>query len=143
MGRARVTIRIVDVDGSLRKFIRTFPQLTKDECTKAIRTTARRVLQRMEAKVAVGPDAPHLRDDLSYEVGNKSLFGRIGILEDAAQKLAAPGSDATQGEVAIMNEYKPDRQPFMGNSLRAEADAFAALVEKGLQAAVRSVSSGG
>lgn len=140
MGRARVIVRIVDVDGSLAKFIRQAPTVVRNECMAPVRGTSRAILRRMETKVQVGPEAPHLRDDLSAEV--KGLGGRIGILEDVADKPAAPGSDATQGEVALYNEYRPDRQPFMGNSARAEADSFQDGVAKALQRAARNLSSG-
>lgn len=140
MGQARVTIRVVDVDGSLAKFIRRAPSVVRDECSVAVRATARAILRRMEEKVHVGPDAPHLRDDLSYVA--EGLGGRIGILEEAADKPAAPGSEATQGEVALYNEFRPDRQPFMGNSARAEADSFEDGVAKGLQRAARNLSGG-
>lgn len=140
MGRARVSIRVVDVDRSLARFIRRFPGVVKGECATEVRQASRAVLQGMEGRVAVGPDAPHLKDDLSYEA--KGLVGRVGILEDAAGKQAAPGSDATQGEVASFNEWSPDHQPFMGNSARAAANDFAAGVAKALQRAARSMSGG-
>lgn len=140
MARARVTVRIVDVDGSLRRFIKKFPELVRAEAAKEVSTTARSVLKRIETRIAVGPDAPHLRDDLSYEA--KGLLGRIGILEDAAGKQAAPGSEATQGEVMLYNEFRPNRQPVLGNSVRAEANEFGARIAKALQRAVSSVSGG-
>jgi hypothetical protein len=120
------TTRIEDVGGSFARFIREAPKEARALCKAAVESTTFAVLQRMRATAPVGPDAPHMKTDLSMKV--RGLLGRVGILDSA--------------HVALYNEYLPNEQAFMRPAARAEQDTHTRRVKEALGQLERRLGSG-
>lgn len=102
-------ITVEDVGGSFAKFTRNAAPTLKKHLGSRIDKTAQAMVQRMKAMAPVGPDAPHIRDAIDYvRIGN---MAEIGIIDGGQQ--AGPHNLATLADVALYNEYSPNRQPFM------------------------------
>ncbi len=138
MKTERIEVEYVDVNGSLRRLARDAPSVLRKRLMPAVLLTAGRLAKRMAANAPVGPDAPHLRDTVTFT--QRGLSAEVGYIRDHyGADPAADGSDATNAEVAFYNEYVPNEQPFMRNSAHQESSAFveriseaAASIEKGL-----------
>jgi hypothetical protein len=126
------TTRIEDVGGSFARFIREAPKEARALCKAAVESTTFAVLQRMRATAPVGPDAPHMKTDLSMKV--RGLLGRVGILESQGE-----GDSA---HVALYNEYLPNEQAFMRPAARAEQDTHTRRVKEALGQLERRLGSG-
>lgn len=126
---ARITTVLEDVNGSFARFLRTAPKEFRQELAHVVKQTVFGVGQRMKANAPVGPDAPHIRNDV--ETTARGLGGKVGYL-----------TNPDQAAVALYNEFRPNKQPFMRKSAEDEAGEFRARATKALQKAGRSLSSG-
>jgi hypothetical protein len=121
-----------DADGSFGRFIANAPKECKELLKSAVQSTTFAVLQRMQATVPVGPDAPHIKEDLAYAV--RGLNGRAGILKGTGE-----GDSA---HIALYNEYIPNKQPFMRPAAKAEEGAFVRRTLEALGQLERRLGSG-
>jgi hypothetical protein len=118
-----------DVGGSFAAFKRNAPKVFRAALLEAVHKTTFAVEQRLHATAPVGPDAPHIRDEMTSQM--RGLTGRAGIFDNDEQ-----------AHVALFNEYSPNHQPFMRASADAEADEFLKRVTRALQLATMSLTSG-
>ncbi len=130
---------IEDVGGSFAKFLREAPRVARAHLHDAVEKTALALQQRMRAMAPVGPDAPHIRDAISYL--RRGQTAQVGLLE--ATQPAAPGSSATLAEVGLYNEYSPNKQPFMRPAADMEDRAFIRRVTDAVKQMERDLSGGG
>ncbi len=135
----KVTVQLEDVGGSFKKFLADAPREARARLHDAIEKTAFSMQQRMKALVQVGPDAPHIKDAITYR--RRGQRAEIGLL-DATQP-AAPGSDASMADVGLFNEYNPNRQPFMRPAAEAENADFTRRISEALRQVERDLSGGG
>lgn len=126
-------IYIEDVNGSFAAFIRNAPKEVKANLQHAVRITAFAVGQRMKANAPVGPDAPHIKDDIEVQNG-RGLSSKVGYF-------GGNGDDSDQLHIALYNEFKPNAQPFMRPAADDEASEFRQLAEVALKNAERSLST--
>ncbi len=87
----------------------------------------------------VGPDAPHIKDAVTYK--QRGQMALVGFL-DATQP-AAPNSEASMADVALFNEYVPNGQPFMRPAAEQEDADFRKRVTQAIQKMDRDLSGGG
>jgi HK97 gp10 family phage protein len=102
-----------DVNGSFARFIENAPKEVRMMAGAAVKTSTFALLQRMKASAPVGPDAPHIKDDLDMSV--RGMSGRAGIL-----KASGEGDSA---HIALYQEYgtrRHDDQRFMRPAAMAE-----------------------
>lgn len=121
----RISVEIEDVSGSFSRFMRTAPKLARQEVGAAVRLSAFGLGQRMKA-LAPRSDAqyaPHIQDQI--ESVTRGMSARVGILE--------PGSTGIEPDIALFNEYAPNRQPFMRPAAEAEASEFKRAIEIALK----------
>lgn len=128
-----------DTNGSFARFLRDAPKAMRNEIQAAVKTTCFAMQQRMRAQAPVGPDAPHIRDHVTYAV--RGLSGRVGFID--ATEAAGPHNTATLADVALYNEYTPNQQPFMRPAAEAEASDFTRRMKAAITNAERSLSGGG
>jgi hypothetical protein len=129
----QIRVTIEDVNGSFARFIQRAPKEVRSVLSGAVSKTTFAVWQRMHARVSVGPDAPHIKDDLEAKLPKRDgLNGRVGIFDNDAQ-----------AHVALYNEYRPNRQPFMRVSALDEESNFRNRATAALQQVERNLSGGG
>ena len=128
-----------DVGGSFARFVREAPKDMRATVQAAVKTTCFALERRMAAAAPVGPDAPHIRNYVKHEV--RGLNGRVGFID--ATDAAAPGSDASIGDVALFNEYRPNAQAFMRPSAELESSDFVRRVRDAIRRTERDLSGGG
>lgn len=122
-----VKATLEDVGGRFALFVRQGPAVYRKAVLPTVQATAFEVRARMRRGAPVGPDAPHIRDDVEVDVSElTALVGYITKPEQAA--------------VALYNEYRPNKQPFMRAALEDEADEFRRAVTKALHHAERALS---
>ncbi len=92
-------IVIEDVKGSFAKFIKNAHKTLEKHVETSIDKAAQSVVERMRSAAPVGPDAPHMRDAITYR--RRGKMAEIGIF------------DEEMAQVALFNEYSPNHQPFM------------------------------
>jgi len=136
---SRTEIELVDVNGSFAKFLREAPKVMRQCLYDALDKTAFAVGQRMRTKAPVGPDAPHIRDYVTQK--RRGLTAQVGYI-DATQP-AGPGNTATIAEVALFNEYMPNKQPFMKPAAREEEGNFLKRMKSAIGQVERDLSGGG
>jgi hypothetical protein len=123
------------------RFIRRAPAEFRTALSSCVRKAAEDVADRMEAFAPVGPDAPHIRDDIKVRgAKGKQLTARIGYFDRTP---SGGGGDATQPDVAMFNEYGKNNQAFMRPAANAEADNFAKRAIDAIRAAERSLKVSG
>lgn len=130
---------IEDVNGSFAKFLNDAPRVARAALHDAVEKTAFALAQRMRSMAPVGPDAPHIKDAITYK--RRGQRADVGLL-DATQP-AAPGSDATMADVGLFNEYSPNRQPFMRPAAEQEDKDFVRRVSDAMKQVERDLSGGG
>jgi hypothetical protein len=135
----RVEIELVDVGGSFRRMLDRAPRETRRLLEGEIKATAFALSRRMIAKAPKGPDAPHIRDHVSTKT--RGLSAQVGYIN--ATQSAGPRSDATIAEVALYNEYRPNRQPFMRPAAEAETSDFVKRMTRAMSEVERNLSGGG
>jgi hypothetical protein len=140
MGRRDViSVELVDVSGSFARFLRDAPKEMRIEVIDAVKKTCFSMSRRMEATAEVGPDAPHIRDHVTYEM--RGLTGKVGFIN--ATQSAGPNNDATMADVALFNEFNPNKQPFMRPAAEAESSDFAKRMKAAITQAERDLTGGG
>lgn len=132
-------IYIEDVGGSFAKFLKEAPRVARAHLHDAVEKTAFALTQRMKTNVEVGPDAPHIKDALTYKRRGQSAM--VGLL-DATQP-SRPGSEASLADVGLYNEYSPNHQPFMRPSAEQEDKDFVRRVTDAMKQVERDLSGGG
>jgi hypothetical protein len=107
----KITIAIEDVNGSFARLLKQAPKEARSFLSQAVATTTTAVAQRMRAHVPV--DEGDLKDAIDTRLPRGTrLVGEAGVW------------DQEQGEVAIYNEYQPNKQAFMRPAAQDESDAF-------------------
>lgn len=129
----RISVALEDVGGSFAKFIKTAPDAVKLELQHAVRMSAFAVGQRMKAGAPVGPEAPHIRDDIQVRAG-RGLTAQVGYFGGA-------GADNDQPHIALYNEFRPNRQPFMRPAASNESSDFTRRVTDALKRSERVLSA--
>jgi hypothetical protein len=132
-------IVIEDVGGSFAKFLKDAPRIARAHLHDAVEKTAFSMAQRMKALAPVGPDAPHIRDAITYK--RRGQRAEVGLLD--ATQAAAHGSDWSLADVGLFNEYSPNRQPFMLPAAEQEDKDFVRRVTDAMQKVERDLSGGG
>jgi hypothetical protein len=132
-------IVIEDVGGSFARFLKEAPRVARAALHDAVEKTAFALQQRMKAMAPVGPDAPHIRDAITYK--RRGQRADVGLL-DATQP-AGPGSNATLADVGLFNEYAPNSQPFMRSAAEQEDRDFVRRVTDAMRQVERDLSGGG
>lgn len=133
MAGRNIPVTIEDVNGSFARFVRTAPKIARMYLSDAVSKTTFAVVQRMKATVAVGPDAPHIKDDLEAKLPRRDgLSGRAGIFDNDEQ-----------AHIALYNEYRPNEQPFMRISALNEEPNFRARAIAALKRVEVDLSGGG
>lgn len=132
-------IEIVDAGGLFARFKREAPKEFREAIYDAVEKTSFALAQRMRAMAPVGPEAPHIRDHISYK--RRGARAEVGYL-DATQEAGA-GSTATIADVALFNEYAPNKQPFMRPAAEMESKDFDRRVRDALKRVERDLSGGG
>ncbi len=115
-----ISATVVDVNGSFARFLREAPKVARKQLAAAVAKSTDRLAGRMIGFAPVGPDAPHIRDEI--KVIRRGLVGRAGIFDNDEQ-----------AHVALYNEYAPNLQPFMMPAALLEATAFTQTVKDALQ----------
>lgn len=133
-------VELVDIGGSFARFLKEAPRIARASLHEAVKQTAFSLSRRMMAGAAVSGDeyAPHMRDAITYEA--KGMRAEVGFIN--ATEPAAPGSNASIADVALYNEYRPNRQPFMRPAAEAESSDFMRRVSVAIQQMERTLSSG-
>jgi hypothetical protein len=131
MATPKVMVNVVDVNKSFARFIQY-----------ASRGEARK---RLNAPVLLTADAladdAHIRDAITFtQRGNSAAVGLLA--QDFGGDSAGDGTGATMAEVALYNEYSPNKQPFMRAAAEAEDGPFRRRIEDALQSIERALSSG-
>jgi hypothetical protein len=132
-------IQIEDVGGSFAKFLKNAPKDMRAYLQDAIEKTAFAMAGRMRAGAPVGPDSPHIRDAVTYK--RRGLTAQVGFID--ATEAAGPDNTATLADVALYNEYSPNKQPFMRPAAEAEASDFTRRMKAAVTQAEHSLSGGG
>lgn len=130
---------VIDVNGSFKRFLKNAPKEFREVLKDAVKRTSFALERRMASSAPIGPDAPHIRDFVTHKV--RGLQGQVGFIDATAQ--AGPENDATIADVALYNEYRPNKQPFMLPAAEAEASDFVKRAKAALGQAERNLSGGG
>jgi hypothetical protein len=107
----KISITIEDVNGSFARLLKQAPKEARSFLSQAVATTTTAVAQRMRAHVPVDEGELKAAIDTRLPRGTR-LVGEAGVW------------DTAQGEVALYNEYQPNKQPFMRPAAQDESDAF-------------------
>lgn len=134
-------IVIEDVDGSFQRFLTNAPKVARALLHDAVEKTAFALRNRMDATAPVGPDAPHIKEALTYK--RRGMRAEVGILETEGVEPAAPGSTASMADVALYNEYRPNAQPFMLPAAEAETADFRKRTTDAIRQLERDLVGGG
>lgn len=131
-GGRRETI-LEDVDGSFARFLKELPGDARLHLSHAIRLTTFAVTQRMRAKVK---QIAYLTGDMYEQIENRppkrtALVGRAGIWHDV------------EAEIALYNEYTPNKQPFLRPSVDDEQRQFVRRIQDAVRLTDRYYGPGG
>jgi hypothetical protein len=138
----KVTIHLEDVGGSFKRFLAEAPREARAYLHDAVEKTAFSMQQRMKANLHYGPDAPHIKDLVSYR--RRGQRAEIGLLDgQGGEAPAGAGSTATNAEVGLYNEYNPNNQPWARPAAEAENADFTRRVSDAMKQVERSLSGGG
>jgi hypothetical protein len=132
-------LEIVDLNGSFARFVKTAPKDMRAVLAGEVKATAFALARRMEAKAPKGPDAPHIKEAVTSKA--RGLSAQVGYIN--ATQPAGPDSTATIAEVALFNEYRPNRQPFMRPAAEAEASDYVRRMKAAIGQVERNLSGGG
>jgi len=130
---------IEDVGGSFARFVKNAPKDVRSALNDAVKKTCFAMEGRMSVLAPKGPDSPHIKDAVTHKV--RGLTGQVGFI-DATQQAGAD-NDATLADVALFNEYSPNKQPFMRPAAEAESSDFVRRATHALTQAERNLSGGG
>lgn len=116
----KVTVYLEDVNGSFARLVRQAPTVARAYLSQAVASTTVSVKQRMSATVPV--DEGDLKAAVDSKVPKRNaLVGYAGVFIPE------------QAEVAMFNEYAPNKQKFMQPSAEAESNAFKKRCEDALK----------
>jgi hypothetical protein len=124
----------IEDDGSFRRA----PVEAQKAMLAAITQTSGAVAARMKARARVGPDAPHIKDDVDVRVAKKSA--KVGFL--SAKPAGGTDPNATQPQVAMWQQYGTDDASgdgFMSRSAEDEASGYASRMIRALKRAEQSL----
>lgn len=130
---------IEDVGGSFARFMREAPKEMRKLLAGEVKATAFSLERRIAFKAPHGPDAPHIKERVTHKA--RGLSAQVGYID--ATEPAAPGNPASIADVALYNEYRPNKQPFMRPAAEAEASDFVKRITVGIGKVERSLSGGG
>jgi len=134
-------ILIEDHNGSFARMVREAPKELRRRMSTTVLQTASKLAQRIARTAPKGPESPHIQDTVTFS--HRGLTARVGyIAEDFGAQQAAEGSSATIAEVALYNEYKPNKQPFMRPAAEAQSSDFVKLTEDAIASMERALSGG-
>jgi hypothetical protein len=144
--RARQIGVTVEDDGSFRRFIRKAPLEARRAMLQAITATAGGVRTGVKSRAPVGPDAPHIKDDVDVRIGKESartIWAKVGYLSEKPAGGSDP--DATQPAVAFWQEYgrgRGSKRPtrFMFQSAESETGQYLSRMTKALRDAERRLA---
>jgi hypothetical protein len=128
-----------DVGGSFQRLLEMETRYARARLHDAVDRTAFALQQRMKANAPVGPEAPHIKDDVTYKTRGQAA--QVGFID--ATEPAAPGNPASQADVALYNEYNPNQQPFMMPAAETEARDFMKRIEDAISLIEKDLSGGG
>jgi hypothetical protein len=136
----------VEDDGSFKRFIRKAPGEARRAMLQAITATAGGVKTGVKSRAPVGPDAPHIKDDVDVRFGKvdaRTIWAKVGYL--SAKPAGGTDPDATQPAVAFWQEYgrgrgkkRPTR--FMFPAAEGEKGDFVSRMTKALRDAERRLA---
>lgn len=107
MSANKTVITIEDVGGGFKRLYSQAPKIVRQELYKAIEKATIYCSDEMYDRAPDRSDVPpHIKDAIDWE--RRGLVGKAGILNGDEPG----GGEATMGEVALYNEYKPNAQPF-------------------------------
>lgn len=110
----RITMTIEDVNGSFARLIKEAPKEARAFLSKEVSVTTFAVFQRMQARVrSIAYLTGDMHDALEARLpkGNR-LHGQAGVW------------DPEQAQIAIYNEWAPNKQAFARPAAADEAEAF-------------------
>jgi hypothetical protein len=133
----KFSVSIEDVGGSFQRLYRDSPKIARKLLQPAVRLSAFSLGRRMEA-LAPRSDptfAPHIQDQIDTKA--HGLSARVGILD--------PGPTGIEADIALFNEYRPNKQPFMRPAAEAHEKEHARILERALRGLPSRItgSSGG
>jgi hypothetical protein len=139
---AKLGGKLVDVRGSFRSFIKNSPRVLNKHVRQAIQKASSAAADRMKANARIGPDAPHIKDDIEIVI-TKGLSGKVGYLHPKP----AGGSDpnATQPEVALYQEYGTKQargNQFMSRAAEGSQREFQAFLRSAIKDFERAMTVG-
>jgi hypothetical protein len=76
--------------------------------------------------------APHIQDQI--DVAHRGLTARVGILDS--------GPTGIEADVALFNEYAPNKQPFMKPAAEAHTSEFKRNIERAIRRMEVKLSGG-
>jgi hypothetical protein len=119
------SVSIEDVDKSFQRLYRQGPKIARQLLQPAIQVSAFALGRRMSANAPRSEPAfaPHIQDEI--EVASKGLSARVGILSQ--------GPTGEEADIALFNEYRPNRQPFMRPSAEQHEREHARLLERAIR----------
>lgn len=135
---ARNVIEIEDVGGRFKSLYARSRTEVRKYVAAAVAKTAEHLADEMFDNAPPRSDAPpHVKDDIDYE--SRGLSGKAGILRGNEPS----GSEGTtQGEVALFNEYAPNKQPFMRPAAATEQPLFVKRVSDALVLVEKALGGG-
>jgi hypothetical protein len=139
--KVRALITVEDVDGSFRKFMRQAPAIVRQEMAPAINATARGVHQLMQGRAPEGPEAPHIKEDIqTLEASPANKRAKNTTAQTGYFHGSSDHSD--QPHIALYNEFRPNKQPFMRSSADDMTQEFLRHVSAALQRLDSRLSKG-
>jgi hypothetical protein len=134
----KITVDLVDLNGSFRRFYTQAPKVVRAALKGVVTKGADRLSDEMYDRAPPRSEAPpHVRD--AIDVKQVGLSAKVGILNGEE----ASGTDATMGEVALFNEYAPNRQPYMLPAANATTRPLEDMARKALAKVEQELSVGG
>lgn len=132
---AKKTVYIEDVGGRFKALFTQGPKVFRQNLGGAIKLSAFGLGQRMKAKAprSEAQYAPHIQDEI--EVAARGLSARVGILDQ--------GPTGMEADIAVYNEYAPNKQPFMRPSAEAHESEFVRDITRALKVAERQLGGFG
>jgi hypothetical protein len=132
-------IILEDVGGSFARLREESPKIYRQVVYDALDKTRFALEQRMRSMAPVGPDSPHIREAITSK--RRGYTAQVGYID--ATDFAGPDNDASLADVALYNEYNPNRQPFMRPAAELEAKDFVTRIMKACRDVEHSLSGGG
>jgi hypothetical protein len=130
----------IEDDGTFKRFMQNAPKVFRAVVRQAIKDTAEGPVEmKMRAYARVGPDAPHIKDDIEVKVAQKSA--QVGYLK--AEPAGGSDPNATQPDVALYQNYGTKRakgNAFMSRAADDSANEYRDRMIKALREAERKLA---